>query len=255
MKIQKVELVRGRGNVKAPDPCISSVAELSKLIESEFKDDQETTVLYRGHGATSFRLRPKVGRCLPVTNSKKKVVNKKLMLELFRRQSTGRLEVATADDWELLAIAQHHGLATRLLDWTRSPLVALYFSVCKECESRDPDGRPRPEDAEILAWRCPKEDLSKPLPKIGPLQIKETIRYIPRIVTSRLRAQGGVFTVHSDPTKDFVPKGTLVRVRIPFDKRKELKASLFRHGVHEAVVFPDIDGLARHIEWCQTKCY
>jgi len=247
--------VRSSADVKTPNPCICSVAALSELIESEFQDDQKTTVLYRGHGATSFRLRPKVGRCLPVRNSTKEVVNEKLMLELFRRQSTDRLEVANADDWELLAIAQHHGLATRLLDWTRSPLVALYFSVCKECESRDSDGRPRREDAEILAWRCPKEDLSTPLPKVGPLQIKKTIRYIPRVVTSRLRAQTGVFTVHSDPTQEFVPKGTLVRVRISYDNRKELKDSLFRHGVHEAVVFPDIDGLARHIEWCQTKCY
>lgn len=107
----------------------------------------------------------------------------------------------------------------------------------------------------MLAWRSPKETLSKPLPKSGPLKIKDTIRYVPRVVTSRLRAQSGVFTVHSNPTQDFVPNGTLVRVRIPHDKRKGLKDSLFRHGVHEAVVFPDIDGLARHIEWCQTKCY
>ncbi len=177
------------------------------------------------------------------------------MLELFRRQSADRLDVAVADDWELLAIAQHHGLATRLLDWTRSPLVALYFSVCKECESRDPDGRPRCEDAEILAWRSPKENLSKLLPKSGPLKIEKTIRYIPRIVTPRLRAQSGVFTVHSTPTQDFEPDGALVRVRIPYGKRKGLKDSLFRHGVHEAVLFPDMDGLARHIEWCQTKCY
>ena len=174
------------------------------------------------------------------------------MLELFRRQSVDRLEVAAADDWELLAVAQHHGMATRLLDWTRSPLVALYFAVCKECETRNKDGRPLCEDAEVLAWRCTKKDLTKPLPKSGPLRIKETIRYIPRIVTPRLRAQGGVFTVHSTPTKDLQPK-RLVRVRIPYKERKPLKDSLFRHGVHEAVLFPDLDALARHIEWCQTR--
>jgi hypothetical protein len=176
------------------------------------------------------------------------------MLELFRRQSVDRLEVASTDDWELLAIAQHHGLPTRLLDWTRSPLVALYFAVCKEFESRDSDGHPLREDAKILAWRVHKKDLSKRLPKCGPLKIKKTIRYIPRIVTSRLRAQGGVFTVHPAPTQVFAPSG-LVRLQIPYDSRKELKGSLFRHGVHEAVLFPDLDGLARHIEWCQTECY
>ncbi len=234
---------------------IRSIAELSTLVESRFRDDRSTTVIYRGHGAASFRLRPKVGRALPPENTNSKVVNESLMLELFRRQSVDRVEVANINDWELLAIAQHHGLPTRLLDWTRSPLVALYFGVCKECESRHKDGRPRREDAEILAWRCCKEDLSNPLPASGPLRIAKTIRYIPRMVTSRLRAQSGVFTVHSKPAEDFVPDGSLVRIRIPFKERKDLKRSLFQHGVHEAVLFPDLDGLARHIEWCQTRSH
>jgi hypothetical protein len=55
--------------------------------------------------------------------------------------------------------------------------------------------------------------------------------------------------------QDFAPDGVLVRVRIPHDKRKELKDSLFRHGVHQAALYLDIDGLARHINWCQTECY
>lgn len=234
---------------------VGSVAELSTLVESRFKDDTSTTVLYRGHGAASFTLRPKVGRALPPVNTKSKKVNEALMLELFRRQSVGRVEVAHTNDWELLAIAQHHGLPTRLLDWTRSPLVALYFSVCKEWESRDKDGRPRCEDAEVIAWRCRKKNLTEPLPEDGPLKIKKTIRYIPRMVTSRLRAQSGVFTAHSVPAQDFVPDEEVVRIRIPYEKRRELKGSLFRHGVHEAVLFPDLDGLARHIAWLQTRCY
>lgn len=248
------------------DQYISSISELSCLVESRFKENKETTVLYRGHGAESFALRPKVGRHTSPDNSNSVGgVDEELMLELFRRQSVDRISI-NADDWELLAIAQHHGLATRLLDWTRSPLVALYFAVCFEFETRsnetNSEGRPLREDAEIIVWRCQKIDLTKQLPQEGPLKIKETIRYVPRIVTPRLRAQAGVFTVHSQPTEIFLPEkflpenvGECTRVRIPYMRRKPIKDSLFRHGVHEGILFPDVDGLARHIQWCQTKSY
>lgn len=237
------------------DYSITTIAELSSFVESKFKDNKTTTILYRGHGATSFTLHSKVGRHSPPKNSTSTEVNEKLMLELFRRQSVDRIPITNADDWELLAIAQHHGLATRLLDWSRSPLVALYFSVCFECEKRNNDGSPACEDAEIIVWRSPKIDLTKELPS-SPFEIKETIKYVPRIVTPRLRAQRGIFTAHPDPKREFEPKpGSVFRIQIPYEKRKELKNSLFRHGIHEEVLFPDLDGLSRHIQWCQTRGY
>ena len=244
---------------------IEKISDLSILVDEKFKDDKNSTFLYRGHGADSFVLKPKVGRHDPPENSNSKKVNEKLMLELFRRRSVDRLPTAYEDDWELLAIAQHYGLATRLLDWTRSPLIALYFAVCFQYETRsnnpDDEGRPLCEDAEIIAWRCPKIDLTKFPPKVGPFEIKKVIRYVPRIVTPRLRAQQGLFSVHPNPRKEFKPEdfrlkvGKFFRIKIPYEKRKNLKDSLYRHGIHEEVLFPDIGGLARHIQWCQTKSY
>jgi hypothetical protein len=77
------------------DTTVTTIAGLSELVESQFKDDKLTTVLYRGHGAASFVLRPKVRRLSPPANSAKKTVNEALMLELFRRQSMGHRWLAS----------------------------------------------------------------------------------------------------------------------------------------------------------------
>ncbi len=101
----------------AKPTTITTVAGLCEIVEQEFQDDKSTTVLYRGHGAKSFSLQPRVGRGLkPNENSSGGQINQKLMLELFRRQSIDRLAVPTVSNWELLAVStpRNGNLSSRL---------------------------------------------------------------------------------------------------------------------------------------------
>lgn len=80
----------------------------------------------------------------------------------------------------------------------------------------------------------------------------------PRHVTSRVIVQHGAFTVHKyvSDEKGFIPlernvqqKQLLEKIEVPNHFFASLRYQLERCGLHDASLFPDLDGLSRHIEW------
>lgn len=168
----------------------------------------------------------------------------KLILKTFRERAVTFLEYQPKNDWEWLAVAQHHGLPTRLLDWTRNALAAAYFAVRKEFTG----------DSAIYVIRdemtvANPEEWEKPL-EMGGLPM----RYIPNHVTQRIIAQNSLFTFHPEPCRPHESE-RLLRIRIPNNYRRSLKKELYRYGIHEASMFPGLDGLATHISWMNQSCY
>lgn len=190
--------------------------------------------VFRGVSDASFSLIPKVGRHEQWARYERR------MLDQFGREGASLDEGQFTDMWEQLAIAQHHGLPTRLLDWTENPLVAAFFA-CSEHIDRD--------GAFFVASIHERADVTQG----SPFSIERVARYRPRHVSRRIQAQRGLFTVHPDPTKvfDSSPRNNIdVRKFIISAKAKEqMLWDLSRVHVNRATLFPDLAGLAANISW------
>lgn len=219
------------------DTPIESFEQFHRWVESY----GDKSIIYRGVRDLSYKLVPRVGRYkkfLPFNVEKVE----KTILRLFREQALPYLSFRPENDWELLAIGQEHGLPTRLLDWTRNPLVAAFFAVEKE-HSGDSAVYGYHNTTFIDTEECP-----------DPFEWEEVDKFIPAHVTNRITAQTGLFTIHPKPQKPFTSR-EIDRAVIKNRFRKPFKKILSRYGIHRGSLFPDLDGIAAHIKWLRTDIY
>lgn len=223
-----------------PEAVIDSFTALHKAVEACGED----TVIYRGVKDSSYALIPKVGRfdCFALMSPEALEKEERTMLRLFKERAWTTFQNGISNTWEALALAQHHGLPTRLLDWSRNPLVAAYFAVEEE------------HDGDSLIYAYHHKTFIKIDDKPDPFARKSIGKFIPNHVTPRITAQAGLFTIHPDPRKP-LESDQIERWRIPEGARENLKRTLFKYGVHRASLFPDIDGFAKHVEWLRTDKY
>jgi hypothetical protein len=192
--------------------------------------------MFRGQSNPEWKLLPKAGRKRYAISDDKK------MFEAWQRRATEFVNPKPNNDWEWLAIAQHHGLSTRLLDWTYQPLIAAFFSVWDKTDSN--------RDSYLY---CFKSYLKRASFKESPFSVKTISKYKPHGVAARIIRQGGLFSIHPNPkiplTDSLREKDVLELIVIDKNYCKELYFELNHYGVNHSTVFPDLDGLSAHVNW------
>jgi len=156
----------------------------------------------------------------------------------------------------LMALAQHHGVPTRLLDWSRHPLKAALFAAFDASEAEDKSGL-------LSVWALSIEKLEM----LGEEPKPFVVITAPSATNSNLRAQEGIFTLakHIKPDKSAVdrrpfdeilrdtfrsygvksPGPWFHRVTLPRTEAEQLCFDLALEGITRATLFPDFYGVVK----------
>lgn len=253
---------------------VETLRDYTELIEGLVGDRQPAW--FRGVGLTSHRLVPSLYRHPSLTDLEQLVGLERKLIQRFRERSIPYQPspVAISNDWDLLFLMQHFGVPTRLLDWTESPYIGLFFALTSAPldPSHQPAGAAAVWALRPVAWNnCALADIgfdegilsvgSKPLEPWAPGPDAEYMRVFPVAMyglhnSPRIVAQRGVFTIFGKATSSFdevyqagaYPADTLIKIEIPADSIINLLEQLSAVGITDSMVYPDLQGLARELK-------
>jgi FRG domain len=222
--------------------------------------------VFRGMSRVSFDLRSGLLRVAGSSQEARRL--EPHLLRSFRKYAQAEA-VAGTSIWRWLALAQHHGLPTRMLDWTWSPLVALHF-VTQPIPYYEEDGvvvaidtnRARAFLPEGLKKVIEKEEtgvfsiemldaIAQSLRSFDELHNEEFVAFLdPPSLDARIVNQFAAFSVMNDAgarlDRWLEQHPELYRtIIVPAGLKWEVRDKLDQANVAERTLFPGLDGLCR----------
>lgn len=236
----------------------SNTAEFLTVLANLSAQIGSDDVWFRGHPRNTYRLLPSLAR------EQHGIAREALLAKRFKQNAHSFRQSPPRSEWEWLFLMQHFGVPTRLLDWTESPLVALYFAVHGSAEDDNHDGdvwallpakynydvpRLRPTvQVDIPCFGVDKvlDDYSPDQMALETVSSKLPAAAIAHRQNERIMAQLGVFTImHRDmtPLEELAPQ-FLARLTIPAAAKAQLKADLAALRVTRLSLFPELTSVA-----------
>lgn len=244
--------------MKFEDVEINSIGELIAVLQEQTVDIN-LPIWFRGQADAEWPLNPRLMRQNPLPSESH-------YLNRFKQDALFILNRKPETEFEWLFLMQHHGISTRLLDWSESPLTALYFTLTSEAEK---DGalwvllptelnrisNYKPDfAAEIPSFE--DEHLQNYLPSTIAHERKSSLQPMAAIAprnSQRMQSQQGVFTIsHREiiPVENAghqdLPKNHIWKFIVPSASKPRLLAELKLLGINKFKLFPELESLSEN---------
>jgi len=246
-------MVAGKYQGEGRALAVKEITSIGSLLDALGEDNREYAgaVWYRGQQSAEWRLEPGYVRLnAPISES--------TLLKKFKQSAAMLIDTSPHDSFDWLFLMQHYGVPTRLLDWSESPLVALYFAI----ESGSQDGPAalwslRPSDLNKNA-HINNQDEDGFIPSFEDEELKSysveslaqnrRIQLLPLATiatrnSARIQAQLGVFTIHHHDRTPIESVGNgshVTKYLIPIGAKGRLLKDLSLLGFNKFQLFPEL---------------
>lgn len=239
--------------------------------------------VFRGMDVAKWGLETSLQRLPKINTANISLLETSLIRSFRKYANAGAFDEKS--EWYILAVAQHNGLPTRVLDWTISPLIAAHFA-CGDEKYKNDDGVIWCLHAGILrdfneennksagslhgvAWVYDTRLLEKQFTDLESLDLSLAnsplmLLWQPPSLDSRIASQSGLLSLMNSPDEshsDFILKHSerspdlALKIIIEAKAKSEIRDMLDQNGISERIIFPGLPGLCNWLKRYYGKAW